>query len=218
MKRPGFWLTPFGLALLGLTIAGGLSAQDPMAGSARGGPEMKGDPDQAKAYFTDVVLINQDGEPMRFYSDLLQDKTVVINAFFTSCPAVCPILSQKLLAIQQRLGDRMGKDLHLISISVDPETDTPQRLKAYSERFQAVPGWYFLGGPKENVDWALFKLGQQVKNKEAHTNIFIVGKASTGRWKKVLGLASSAEILEVVEDVLDDPSPEPVTDAAPGSR
>ena len=206
MNRTRRWLALGACTLLALTLVEAPLAQDPTAGSARGGPEMHGDPDQAQEYFTDVVLINQDGEPMRFYSDLLRDKTVVINAFFTSCQGVCPILSSKLVAIQERLGDRLGKDLHLISISVDPETDTPALLKSYSERFAAHPGWYFLGGPKENVEWALHKLGQRVENKEAHTNILIVGKAASGRWKKVLGLASPEELLEVVEDVLDDPA------------
>jgi len=205
MKRPGLWFALFALTALGLVLVEAPLAQGPVAGMARGGPEMRGDPDKAKEYFTDVVLINQDGKPMRFYSDLLQDKTVVVNAFFTSCQGVCPILSRKLLTIQEGLGDRIGKDLHLISISVDPETDTPELLKEYAERFEAKPGWYFLGGPKENVEWALHKLGQRVADKEAHTNILIVGNASSGRWKKVMGLASPAELLEVVEDVLDDP-------------
>jgi protein SCO1/2 len=206
VKRSGWWCAVLGCAVLALLLVESPRAQNPTAGTARGGPEMHGDPDKAREYFTDVVLVNQDGEPMRFFSDLLQVKTVVINAFFTSCPGVCPILSRKLVAIQEGLGDHLGKDLHLISISVDPQTDTPPLLKAYAERFDARPGWYFLGGPKENVEWALHKLGQRVDDKEAHTNVFIIGNASTGRWKKVLGLAPPEEILEVVADVLDDPS------------
>lgn len=168
------------------------------------GPDMRLDPAKAREYFPDVPLVNQDGETMRFYSDLIEGKSVVISVFFTSCVGVCPVLSEKIAALQKRLGDRLGEEVHLISISVDPETDTPQRLKAYAERFEARPGWYFLGGRKENVDWVLRKLGQYVTNKEGHSNILLVGNSRTGRWKKVFGLVPAEELLEAVEAVLND--------------
>ena len=158
---------------------------------------------RAREYFTDGVLVNQDGQEMRFYSDLLHGKTVVIIPFFTTCTGVCPVLSRKMAAIQRRLSDRLGNQLHLVSISVDPETDTPMRLKAYAERFRAKPGWYFLGGTKENVDWVLYKLGQYVDNKEAHTNIFIIGNETTGEWRKFVCLGTTEELIRVVEEVLD---------------
>lgn len=197
MKRSGS-LTVLLTTVLLTTVA---SAQGP---SAKAGPDMRLDPAKAREYFPDVLLVNQDGESMRFYSDLIQGKSVVISVFFTSCVGVCPVLSQKVAAIQRMLGDRLGKEVNLISISVDPETDTPQRLKAYAERFKARPGWYFLGGEKENVDWALHKLGQYVKDKQGHSNILLVGNSRTGRWKKAFGLAPTEELLEVVEAVLND--------------
>ena len=163
--------------------------------------------ERARQYFTDVVLVNQDGEEMRLYSDLLHGKTVVINPFFTSCTGVCPVLTQKVAAIQRRLADRLGKDLQLISISVDPETDTPDKLKAYAERFKARPGWYFVAGKKENVDWALHKLGQYVEDKEAHTNIFIIGNEATGHWRKAFGLSPPEELVQMVEEVLEGSRP-----------
>lgn len=158
----------------------------------------------ARGYFTDVELVNQHGDTMRLYSDLLQGNTVVISPFFTSCQAVCPVLSQKLAAVQEKHGDRLGQDLVLISISVDPETDTVPKLKAYAAGFNAKPGWYFLSGEKENVDRALYKLGQYVENPEGHTNVFIVGNEATGLWKKVFGLGPTEEILTLVDGVLND--------------
>ncbi|RMH16142.1 MAG: SCO family protein [Acidobacteria bacterium] len=158
----------------------------------------------ARKYFTDVPLINQDGEPMRLYSDLLRGRTVVVNAFFTSCTGVCPVMGQKLKAIQERFADHLGKDLALISISVDPETDTVPKLKAYAERMGAKPGWYFLAGDKANVDQALYKLGQYVEDKEAHTNIMIIGNEATGLWVKAFGLKPAPELIDVVQQVLDD--------------
>src|SRR6185436_8426271 len=79
----------------------------------------------AEKYFSDVELINQDGQKMRFYSDLLKNRVVVINTFFTTCTGVCPPINRNLERVQEALGERLGKDAFLVSMSVDPETDTP---------------------------------------------------------------------------------------------
>jgi len=158
----------------------------------------------AQKYFSDVELINQDGEKVRFYSDLLKNKVVIINTFFTTCTSICPPLNRNFEKIQEALGDRLGKDAFLISISVDPETDTPTRLKEYGRRFHARPGWIFLTGKKENVDWALYKLGQYVETKGDHTSIFIIGNEPKGLWKKAMGLAKAEELIRIVEDVIND--------------
>lgn len=161
----------------------------------------------AQKYFSDVVLVNQNGEKMRFYSDLLQGKTVIINSFFATCQGSCLPLSRNLQKVQEALGDRLGKDARIISISVDPSVDTPGALKAYANKLQAKPGWYFLTGDKASVDFALKKLGQFVENKEGHTNIFIIGNESTGLWKKAFGLARSEDIVKVVDSVINDKPP-----------
>lgn len=161
----------------------------------------------AQKYFSDIQLVNQNGEKMRFYSDLLQGKTVIINSFFASCQGSCLPLSRNLQKVQEALGDRLGKDARIISISVDPAVDTPTALKAYANKLQAKPGWYFLTGDKASVDFALKKLGQFVENKEGHTNIFIIGNESTGLWKKAFGLAKSEDIVKVVDSVINDKPP-----------
>ena len=158
----------------------------------------------AHHYFTDVELIDQDGRPQRLYSDLLAGKTVVVDSFFSSCTGSCPAVAATLARIQAALGDRLGRDVVLLSLSVDPQTDTPARLKEYATRLGARPGWYFLTGSKQNVDLALHKLGQYSERKEDHTNLLIVGNERTGLWKKVFGLAKPEEILAIVQGVLDD--------------
>jgi protein SCO1 len=158
----------------------------------------------AQDYFTDVILVNQNGEKMRFYSDLLHGKVVVINSFFATCPGSCLPMERNLEKMQQALGDRMSKDVHIISISVDPIVDTPANLKEYAKKLHARPGWYFLTGEKQNVDFALKKLGHLVANKQDHLNIFIIGNERTGLWKKAFGLAQSDELIKVVESVLND--------------
>jgi protein SCO1 len=158
----------------------------------------------AEKYFSDVELINQDGQKMRFYSDVLKNKVVIINAFFSTCTSVCPPMNRNLEKLQDALGDRLGKDAFLVSITVDPETDTPTRLKEYSRRFHARSGWIFLTGKKENVDWALYKLGQYVETKGDHSTIIIIGNEPKGLWKKAVGLAKSEELVRIVEDVIND--------------
>jgi protein SCO1 len=158
----------------------------------------------AAKYFSDVELINQDGQKLRFYSDVLKNKVIVMNAFFTTCAGVCPPMARNMERVQAALGDRLGKDILLVSITVDPETDTPAKLKEYSRRFHAKPGWLFLTGKKENVDWALYKLGQFVEAKEQHTSIIIVGNEPKGLWKKAFGLAKSEELVSLVEGVIND--------------
>ncbi|HEX7331859.1 MAG TPA: SCO family protein [Pyrinomonadaceae bacterium] len=158
----------------------------------------------AEKYFSDVELITQDGQKVRFYSDVLKNKVVVINTFFTTCKNICPPMNRNFERIQEALGDRLGKDVFLVSITVDPETDTPTRLKEYGQRFHARPGWLFLTGKKENVDWALYKLGQYVETKDEHNSIFIIGNEPKGLWKKAMGLAKAEELIRIVEDVIAD--------------
>jgi protein SCO1 len=167
-------------------------------------PATNGAESPSRTYFTDVVLVNQHGEKMRFYSDLLQGKIVVINSFFATCPGSCLPMERNLGKMQQALGARMGKDVHIISISVDPLVDTPANLKEYAKKLNAGPGWYFLTGEKQNVDFALKKIGHLVSDKRDHLNIFIIGNERTGLWKKAFGLANSDELLKVVESVIND--------------
>ena len=160
----------------------------------------------AQKYFSDVLLVNQNGEKMRLYSDLLQGKTVIINSFFATCQGSCLPMMRNLEKVQEALGDRLGKDARIISISVDPTVDTPAELKAFGKKFHARPGWYFLTGSKENVEFVLKKIGQFVADKQDHYNIIIIGNDRTGLWKKAFGLAKSDALMEVVESVLDDKS------------
>jgi protein SCO1 len=155
-------------------------------------------------YFPDVLLIDQDGKERRLYSDLLKGKVIVMHSLFTQCEASCPVVVATFARLQQWLGERLDKKVHLLSVSVDPETDTPARLKAYAEQFGAKPGWYFLTGKKSHIDWVLYKLGHYVETREEHRNIIIVGNEPTGLWKKVFGLAAPDEIIRLLEGVLHD--------------
>jgi len=203
----GMWTRANGLAkpaLLVQLIEAVMNGREAESPAKEGNSNQSQENAAARKYFSDVVLLNQNGEQMRFYSDLLKGKVVVVNSFFTSCTSVCPLMNSAMEKIQAAFAERVGKDIFLISISVDPTTDTPPRLKEYAERFHAKPGWYFLTGKKENVDLALYKIGQYVEAKDDHSTIIIIGNERTGLWKKTLGLAKAEDLIKLVKEVADD--------------
>ena len=153
-------------------------------------------------YFTDIELVNRDGKHMRFFSDVLKGKTAIIHAFSTA--SLPPILISKLAKIQTSLGERVAKDVVLVSITDDPETDTPEKLNEFARKNNATPGWMYLTGQKENVQTVLKKLGLYEADKSQHSMIVIIGNEPTGLWKKASGLASPEELLKVVKSVAND--------------
>jgi protein SCO1/2 len=158
----------------------------------------------AADYFTDVQLVDHNGQPQRLYSDLLQGKVVIINAMFTACSGACPVMSARLQKVQDWLGDRLGRDAYILSISVDSQRDTPEILNAYAKGFEAKPGWFFLTGDKANVDFALKKLGQYVDVPDNHMSVIIIGNEPSGLWKKAMGLAPAESLIAVLESVMED--------------
>jgi protein SCO1/2 len=158
----------------------------------------------AERYFGDVLLTNQDGKQLRLYTDILKGNVVIINSFYSTCSGVCRVTIPVFKQLQESLGERMGKDVRLVSITVDPENDNPEVLGKYAAGVGAKPGWDFLTGDKQTVDQVLYKLGLSTNAKEDHSNVFIIGNEPTGLWKKVLGIAPPYEILRSVESVVDD--------------
>ena len=158
----------------------------------------------AERYFGDVLLTNQDGKQLRLYTDILKGKVVIINSFYSTCSGVCRVTIPVFKQLQDSLGERLGKDVRLVSITVDPENDTPDVLRQYAAGVGAKPGWEFLTGDKQTVDQVLYKFGLYTDAKEDHSNIFIIGNEATGLWKKVLGIAPPYEILRSVQSLLND--------------
>lgn len=158
-----------------------------------------------RKYFTDLPLLDQEGKTRRFYSDVLQDKLVIIDFIYTHCENACPLLSKKLADTQALLGKKLNKEIFLVSISVDPERDSPARLKDYARKYQARPGWTFLTGKKENVDWVIHKLGQYNADIEAHSPLLILGNLKSGRWMRLRGDASPEMLASMAQNLLETP-------------
>lgn len=158
---------------------------------------------RSAAYFPNHTLITQDDKQVRFYEDLLKGKIVLINFMFTHCTGVCSPMTANLAKVQSYLDEKVGREVSILSITVDPAHDTPAILKAYAEKHKAGPGWFFLTGKKENVDWILYKLGGYVAEPGQHSSVLIIGNEATGEWLKVHAMASPADIAAAVAKVAD---------------
>ncbi len=141
-------------------------------------------------YFPNVPLVTHEGKSVRFFDDLIKGKVVAINFIYTTCPDVCPLETAGLREVQEILGDQVGRDVFMYSITIDPETDTPEVLRKYMERFDVGPGWTFLTGKKDDITLLRKKLGLYREESggdklEAHMVSGIIGNQSTGRWMKM---------------------------------
>ncbi|UTL93643.1 SCO family protein [Pseudomonas fluorescens] len=141
------------------------------------------------SYFPNTPLVNQDGKQVRFFDDLIKDKVVAINFIFTGCSDSCPVETARLRQVQKILGDRVGKDIFLYSISIDPYNDTPATLKRYAEKFGIGPGWTLLTGEPNDIEQLRRRLGLYIEGLENgrskdHNLSLIIGNQATGRWMK----------------------------------
>jgi cytochrome oxidase Cu insertion factor (SCO1/SenC/PrrC family) len=162
------------------------------------------DPDRIstiKMNIPDVGVLDQNGKRVHFYSDLIKGKTVAINFIFTTCTTICPPLAATFARVQKEMGDRAGRDAHFISISVDPVTDTPERLKAWGAKFHAGAGWTFVTGGKEEIDNLLNALGASVGRREDHSPTVIIGNDLTGEWTRAYGLARPSQLVALIRKV-----------------
>lgn len=149
----------------------------------------------------DVEVLDQDGHARHFYSDLVKGKTVAVNFIFTNCTTICPPLGATFSRVQHELGEKVGKDVYFISVSVDPLTDTPERLKAWGAKFKAGPGWTFVTGNKEEIDRLLRALGASAARREDHTPSVLIGNDERDVWTRTYGLASASQMVTIIDNV-----------------
>lgn len=179
-------------ALAGLVLATGLAATGGSLPTAPVGPAVAEQPVRTSVpasrwgsgYLPNLPVVDQDGRAWRFYDDLVKDKRVVINFIFTTCTDICPLTTARMAAIQERLGDAVGRDVHFISITVDPERDGPRELKRYAEAFRVGPGWTFVTGRPEDITAIRAKLGERSKVLNEHKHEILLGDSRAGSWQR----------------------------------
>jgi protein SCO1 len=162
--------------------------------------------DDQNAHFPNVELITQDGKKVHFYDDLIKGKIVAIDLIYTTCHYACPLETARMVQVQKKLGSRVGSDIFFYSISIDPEHDTPQVLKAYMEKFNVGPGWTFLTGKKQDIDFLSKKLGlysDPSVNADGHLPHLLIGNEITGTWIRGSALDNPSFQARMIGEFLD---------------
>lgn len=147
----------------------------------------------------DVTVQDQHGKPLNFYRDLVKGKVVAINFVFTTCTAICPSLTATFRRVQQELA-KHSLEVQLISISVDPATDTPERLHEFAGKYKADPGWTFVTGDTSDIDLILKEFGVAVANKNDHTPMILIGNDEAGYWTRAYGLSSPTALVKLLTE------------------
>jgi cytochrome oxidase Cu insertion factor (SCO1/SenC/PrrC family) len=153
----------------------------------------------SSAKIPNTRILDQNGKQLNFYNDLIKGKTVAINFIFTTCTTVCPPLTATFRKVQQTAAER-GLDVKLVSVSVDPVIDTPERLRAFAEKFNADTGWTFVTGEKGEIDSLLQSLGVAVTNKNDHTPMILIGNDSLNYWTRAYGLSSPTKLVDLIAE------------------
>ena len=155
-------------------------------------------------HFPNVTLYTHEGNAVKFYDDLIRGKLVAINMMYSQCKGICPGMTQNLLRVQELLGDRVGRDVFMYSISLLPEQDTPERLKEYVDMHNVKPGWLFLTGARGNIEAVRYALGfydidpEIDGDRSQHTGMVRIGNEPLNRWSMAPALGDPDSIAQAI--------------------
>ena len=189
MRQPYFLLSRLTIVLMMVFSAGTVNAGDRRY-------------ERTVKSFTvpDVMLVNQDGEKVRFKALLESGKPVIVDFIYGTCTTICPVLSAGFSHLQKKLGADSEK-VHLVSITIDPENDSPQVLKEYLERYRAKPGWDFLTGSRKDIDRVMIAFDAYFSNKMDHQPLTFIRSPADGTWIRLYGLLGSRDFMNECEKV-----------------
>lgn len=159
-------------------------------------------------YFPNIVLQDQDGRSVRFYDDLIRNKVVVINFIFTTCTDICPLDTAQLRVVQKLLGDRVGRDIFMYSVSIN--NDTPEALRRFMRTYDVGPGWRFLTGSKEDVTRLQRLLGLRVDDPDdlrGHSASIVLGNETTAQWIRRAAYENPKNLAELLTVFLQNSAP-----------
>lgn len=171
---------------------GGLSLRCPEAGAAKYERSIE------TFSVPDVVLVNQLGEKVRLKSLLENDQPVIVDFIYATCTTICPVLSAGFANLQKKV-DPVTEKVHLVSITIDPENDTPGAMKEYLERYQAQPGWDFLTGSRRDIDQVMRAFDAYFRDKMDHRPLSFIRSPQDGKWIRLNGLMSSRDLMNELQ-------------------
>lgn len=146
----------------------------------------------------DIEVVNQNGRHVRFNSQVVDGRIAIVTGFFTNCSSMCPFTQEKLAQVARLLGPKLGKDVVIVSVSVDPENDTPARMKDWGQKFHIGPGWTLLSGNRAEVDTLLKSLGLFVELRQRHQSALMIGNAASG-WVRISSWTPSEKLARLAE-------------------
>ena len=149
----------------------------------------------------DLELLTQDRQRVRFKSDVIADRLVAMTFVYTTCTTVCPVYNAIFTQLQDLLGERLGTDVVLVTMTLDPARDVPRRMKKEAKKFKAKPGWVYLTGKKQNVDQVLRGLDAYFADFTQHPPMAIVGDGRTGTWKRFNGFPQAGQLLAMIDEL-----------------
>jgi protein SCO1 len=157
---------------------------------------VSGSVQRSEAQYTvpNVTLVRDDGKTISLPAELDDGRPVILNFIYTSCTAICPLTSQVFEQFQKRLGNS-HQAVHLVSISIDPEQDTPARLRAYAKQFDAEPGWDHYTGTMAASISAQRAFDAYRGDKMSHTPLTLLRAAPGKPWIRIDGFASANDLL-----------------------
>ncbi|HET7404246.1 MAG TPA: SCO family protein [Usitatibacter sp.] len=156
---------------------------------------------KVRVHLGESVLTDQDGRRVRLEADAMAGRLVVIDFVYTTCTTTCPLQSALFANLQHRLGDRIGRDVALVTVTVDPVRDTPPRLKELANRFGARPGWTFLTGSPPAVEEVLRAFDVYTPSFASHPPAVLVGDARSGEWLRYVGFPRAEQVLKSLEQL-----------------
>src|SRR5712691_10810038 len=157
-----------------------------------------------KRFLPDVPLLTQDGKKVRFYGDLIKDRIVTINFIYTRCEGVCPGITSNLAKVQRLLGERVGRDIFMYSITLKPEEDSPRALKEYADAHHVGPGWLFLTGKPDEIELLRHRLGfvdpdpAVDRDTSQHIGVVRIGNDAIGSWTACPALSPPTQLERVI--------------------
>lgn len=149
----------------------------------------------------DVTLIDQEGREIDFKEAMLGDEPVFVEFIFATCTTICPVLSAGFASVQRKLGDGRERVL-LVSITIDPEHDGPEELRAYLDRYGAKSGWDFYTGSRKDIDQVMRGFGAFIPDKMSHRPLTFIHTPGEKDWVQIDGFAGSRDLMKEVERAL----------------
>lgn len=193
------------LALAAMTpLAAALRPTTAPAGVAAAGDAAETRQKIRRRYFPDLTLVTQDNLKVRFYQDLVKDKIVVFNFFYAHCEGICPLVTHNLVRVQRLLGDRVGRDIFINSVTLKPTEDTPAVLKEYAEMNRIKPGWTLLTGRPDDIELLRRSLGFTNldpildQDKSQHIGNIRYGSEPLMQWTALPGMTNPESIAKAI--------------------